>query len=186
MRSTELHGERRGWNLHIIGRVVRFRRNFLEVWIFRNVRDQFQNFVADHFSAAAAKRKNGVAHQDHAGARLVLMAYLVNSRLLNQLSGSQRAIALIKSFNVGVVQFHDVFFLCPSFPPIGALAHGSNSAHHWDAFRVAVSWSVLVLTRSFAILFLGNPCKVSEAQCFPGDRKLTSQARGTGWKPTGF
>ena len=156
MRSTELHGERRGWNLHFVRRVVRFRLIFLEVWIFRNMRDQFQNFVAHHFSAATAKRKNGVAHQDHAGARLVLMAYLVNTRLLDQLSRSQRAIALIKSFNVGIVQFHDGFILCPSFRPEGA-AHGSNSAHPWDAFRVAVSWSVLVLTKSFAILFSGNP-----------------------------
>lgn len=154
MRSTELHGERRGWNLHFKRRVVRCGLIFLEVWIFRNVRDQFQDFVADHFSAASAKRENGVAHQDHAGARLVMMAYLVDSRLLDQLSRSQRAIALIKSFKVGVVQFHDGFILCPSFPP---KAHGSNSAHPWDAFRVAASWSVLVLTKSFAILFSGNP-----------------------------
>ena len=117
MRSTELHGERRGWNLHFKRRVVRCGLIFLEVWIFRNVRDQFQNFVADHFSAAPAKRKNGVAHQDHAGARLVMMANFIDSRLLDQLSGSQRAIALIKSFKVGVVQFHDGFILCPSFPP---------------------------------------------------------------------
>ena len=119
MRSTELHGERRGWNLHFKRRVVRCGLIFLEVWIFRNMRDQFQNFVADHFSAAPAKRKNGVAHQDHAGARLVMMANFVDSRLLDQLSGSQRAIALIKSFKVGVVQFHDGFILCPSFPPKG-------------------------------------------------------------------
>jgi len=115
MRSTELHGERRGWNLHFKRRVVRCGLIFLKVRIFRNVRNQFQNFVADHFSAAAAKRKNGVAHQDYAGARLVMMAYLVDSRLLDQLSGSQRAIALIKSFKFGVVQFHDGIFLCPSF-----------------------------------------------------------------------
>ena len=152
MRSTELHGERRGLNLHLEAWVVRFRRFFLEVWILRNVRDQFQNFVAHHFSAAAAKRENGVAHQDHAGARLVLMAYLVNPRLLDQLSGSQRAIALIKSFNVSLVQFHDAFFLCPSFPR-GAMAHGSNSAHPWDALRPATSWSVLVSQKSFADLF---------------------------------
>ena len=147
MRSTELHGERRGWNLHLVGRVVRFRRIFLEVWIFRNVGNEFQNSVADHFSAAPAKRENGVAHQDHAGARLVVMAYLINPRLLDQLSGSQRAIALIKCFNVGVIQFHDGFFFpCPSFRPEGALArNGSNSANQkWDAFRVATSWSVQV------------------------------------------
>jgi len=50
-----------------------------------------------------------------------------------------------------------VSFPCPSFRPKRALAHGSNSAHHWDAFRPAVSWSVLVLTKSFANVFSGNP-----------------------------
>jgi len=108
MRSTELHGERRGLNLHLVGRVVHFGWNFLEVWIFRNVRDQLQNFVAHHFSAAPAKRENGVPHQDHAGARLVLVADFVNSGVLDQLSRSQRAIALIEYFNVGVIQFHSV------------------------------------------------------------------------------
>jgi hypothetical protein len=170
MRSTELHGERRGWNLHFKRRVVRCGVIFLEVWIFRDVRDQFQNFVAHHFSAAAAKREDGVAHQDHAGARLVLMAYLVNPRLLDQLSGSQRAIALIKSFNVSLVQFHDAFFLCPSFPR-GAMAHGSNSAHPWDALRPATSWCVLVSQKSFADFISGNPsCGLH-----------SSSARSQGW-----
>jgi len=122
MRSTELHGERRGWNLHFERRVVRCGLIFLKVRIFRNVRDQFQNFVADHFSAAAAKRKDGVAHQDHAGPRLVVMADFVNSRLLDQLSGSQRAIALIVRFNscfsVRILQFHIValFIFLPQSP----------------------------------------------------------------------
>jgi hypothetical protein len=116
MRSTELHGERRGWNLHFKGRVVRLGLIFLEVWIFRNVRNRFQNFIAHHVTAAAAKREDGVAHKDNAGPRLVLMAYLVNSGLLDQLSWSQRAIALIKSFNVGVIQFHDGLF-CVLPPP---------------------------------------------------------------------
>jgi hypothetical protein len=83
MRSTELHGERRGWNLHLAGRVVCFRRIFLEVWIFRNVWDAFQNSVTNHFTAAAAKREDGVPHQDHAGARLVLVTYFVDARLLD-------------------------------------------------------------------------------------------------------
>src|ERR1700732_5525567 len=105
MRSTELHGERRGWNLHLVGRVVYFRRIFLEVWIFRNVWNQFQNFVADQFTAATAKRENGVAHQDHAGARLVLMVYFVDPRLLNQLSRSLSEISFVKYFDVCILQF---------------------------------------------------------------------------------
>lgn len=127
MRSTELHGERRSWNLHLVGRVVRSRRIFLEVWIFRNVGNEFQNSVADHFSATPAKRKDRVAHQDHAGAWLVVMAYLVNPRLLDQLSRSQRAITLIICFYLSVIQFHDdFFFLCPSFRPKGAITMGAT------------------------------------------------------------
>jgi hypothetical protein len=87
--------------------------------------------------------------------------------LLDQLSGSQRAIALIKSFKVDIVQFHDGFILCPSFPP---KAHGSNSPHPWDAFRVPVSWSVLVLSKSFAILFSGNPKLPAETGAMQGQR----------------
>src|SRR5258708_38828224 len=104
MRSTELHGERRSWNHHLVRWVVRSGRIFLEVWIFRNVRDRFQNFVTDHFTAAAAKGKDGVAHQDHAGTWLVLMAYFVDTRLFHQLSGSQKAIGLVKGSTVS--QFH--------------------------------------------------------------------------------
>lgn len=112
MRSTELHGERRSWNHHLVRWVVRFRRIFLEVWIFRNVWDEFQNFVTDHFTAAPAKREDSVPHQKHAGARLILMAYLVNPRLLDQLSRSQRAIALVKCFDLGVLQFHSCACIC--------------------------------------------------------------------------
>lgn len=106
MCSTELHGERRSWNRHLVRWVVRFGWIFLEVWIFRDVWNQFQDFVADHFSAAAAKRKDAVAHQKYAGARLVLVTDFVDPRMLNQLSRSQSAIALIKCFDVGVLQFH--------------------------------------------------------------------------------
>ena len=118
MRSTELHGERRSWNHHLVRRVVRFRRNFLEVWIFRDVWDDFQDLVTHSLAAAPAVRKNGVAHQDHAGTWLVLMAYFVYSGLLNQLSRSQSAIALIIGFDVGVLQFHidAYFYLLPSAP----------------------------------------------------------------------
>lgn len=159
MRSTELHGERRGWNLHLVARVVRSGCIFLKVWIFRNVWDQFQNFVTDHFSAAAAIGKDGVAHQDHTGARLILMAYLVDPRLLDQISRSERAIALIIRFDVGVLQFHSVaLFLFPSFSPGSALLPGNYSANRkWDAFRVAPSWSVQAWRRSFAIFLSGNP-----------------------------
>jgi|SRR5579864_167159 len=116
MRSTELHGERRSWNHHLVRWVVRSGEIFLEVWIFRNVWDQLQDFVTDHFSTAAAKREDGVAHQKHAGARLILVAYLVNSRLLDEFSRSQSAIALIKCFDVGVLQFHSVAFFCSFLP----------------------------------------------------------------------
>ena len=158
MRSTELHGERRSWNHHLVRWVVRWGRIFLKVWVFRNVGNQFQNFVTDHFSAAAAKRKDGVAHQKYAGARLIVMAYLVNSRLLNQLSRSQSAIALVKCFDVGVLQFHIVLLVSvPSFPPKRA-APGSNSANRkWDAFRVAASWSTPDERRSFAVFFFRQP-----------------------------
>lgn len=112
MRSTELHGERRGWNLHLVGRVVYFWWIFLEVRIFRNVRDQFQNLVTHKISAAAAIREDGVLHQDHAGARLVLMAYFIDPRLLDQLSRSQSAIALIICCEVRVLQFHSDACFC--------------------------------------------------------------------------
>jgi hypothetical protein len=129
MRSTELHGERRGWNPHLVGRVVRLGRIFLEVWIFRNVGNEFQNFVSHQFSAAPAKRENGVPDQDHAGARLVLMADFVNSGVLDQFSRSERAIALIKCFDVGVLQFHSgASFLFPSLLPGSTPPLGSNSA----------------------------------------------------------
>lgn len=154
MRSTELHGERRSLNRHLMRWVVRIGRIFLEVWIFRNVGNQLQNFVTDHFSAAAAKRKDGVAHQKHAGARLVLMAYLVDPRSLDEFSRSQSAIALVICFDVGVLQFHIVLLVSvPSFPPKRA-ALGSNSANRkWDAFRVAASWSAPDERRSFAVFF---------------------------------
>src|SRR5579859_6077373 len=116
MRSTELHGERRSWNHHLVRRVVRSGRIFLKVWIFRNVGNEFQNFVTDHFSAAAAKRKDGVAHQEHARARLILMTYFVNTRLLDEFSRSQSAIALIKCLDVGVLQFHSVACFCSFLP----------------------------------------------------------------------
>jgi hypothetical protein len=165
MRSTELHGERRGLNLHLEAWVVRFRRFFLKVWILRNVRDQFQNFVTDHFSAAAAKREDGVAHQDHAGARLVLMAYLVDPRLLDKFSGNQRAIALIECFNICVLQFHSGACFCSFLPSaLERAALGSNSANQkWDAFRVATSWSAPVQRRSFAIFFSGNPNQTADS-----------------------
>lgn len=164
MRSTELHGERRGWNLHLVRRVVRFGRIFPEVWIFRNVWDQFQNFVTDHFSAAAAKREDGVAHQDHAGARLVLMAYFVDPRLLNQFSRSQRAIALIKCFDVGVLQFHSRACFCPSFRPgsaggareqLGPSNHGMRSGEpQVGALRLR---QVVLL-----FFFSGNPSRMRQ------------------------
>src|SRR5215831_3602891 len=97
MRSTKLHGERKSWNHHLVRWVVRFRWIFLEVWIFRDVGDEFQDFVTHSLAAAAAIRENGVAHQDHGGARLILVADFVYPGLLHQLSRSQCAVGLVKS-----------------------------------------------------------------------------------------
>ena len=174
MRSTELHGERRGWNLHLVDRVVRFRRIFLEVWIFRNVRDQFQNFVTHHFSAAAAKRKNGVAHQDHAGARLVLMADFVDPRLLDQLSRSQRAIGLVKGFDVVSFSAMIVLFLCSFLrPPQSAPCLRATQLHRrWDAFRVAASWCARHATEDvFAIFIFRQPQVLRRHTAALHDRK---------------
>lgn len=157
MRSTELHGERRGWNLHLVGRVVRSTWIFLEVWIFRDVWDQFQNFVTDHVSAAPAIREDSIPHQDHAGARLVLMAYLIDSRLLDQFSRSQRAIALIKYFDVGVLQFHRLFLFLPSAPTKPARAGSNSSIRKWDAFSVATSWSAVLRQEVFAVFLFRQP-----------------------------
>ena len=104
MRSTELHGERRSWNHHLVRRVVRSRQIFLEVWIFRDMRDEFQDLVTHSLAAAAAIRKNGVAHQDHVGARLVLVADFIYPGLLHQLSRSQKAVGLVKGCSVS--RFH--------------------------------------------------------------------------------
>jgi hypothetical protein len=61
--------------------------------------------------------------------------------MLDQFSWSQRAIALIKYFDVGVLQFHSVACFCSSLQPHKRAAPGSNSASRkWDAFRVATSW----------------------------------------------
>src|SRR6476646_10401497 len=111
MRSTELHGERRSWNHHLVRRVVRFRRIFLEVWIFRDVRDEFQDFVTHILPTAAAIRKNGVAHQDHAGARLVLVADFIYPGLLHQLSRSQYAVGLVKDRSISWCHASLVVFL---------------------------------------------------------------------------
>jgi hypothetical protein len=165
MRSTELHGERRGWNLHLVGRVVCFMgrvvcfwRIFLEVWIFRNVWDEFQNSVTNHFTAAAAKREDGITHQEHAGARLVLVAYFVDPGLLNQFSWSQGAIGLVKCFDVCVLQSHIGACFCSFLQPSGARRAREQLVHEkWDALRVTTSWCPMLLRTLFAILFSGNP-----------------------------
>ena len=155
MRSTELHGERRGWNLHLVDGVVRFRRIFLEVWIFRNMRDQFQNFVTHHVSATAAKGKNAVAHQNHAGARLILMADFVDTRLLNQLSRSQRAIGLVKGCSVSWYHASLVVFL-PGQQQRAMLESNSAPADvmrsEYPQVGAPTTW-----TAAIAVLFLGNP-----------------------------
>ncbi|HLK52707.1 MAG TPA: hypothetical protein VKU42_04580 [Candidatus Angelobacter sp.] len=109
MRSIELHGERRSWNPHLVGRVVRLFYVFyvfLEVWIFRDVRHQFQNFVAHLLTASAAIRKDSVAGEEHGGARLIVMADFVYPGVLDQLSWNQQAICLVKNCIVNILQFH--------------------------------------------------------------------------------
>ena len=126
MRSTELHGERRGWNLHLVRRVVRFRRIFLEVWILRDMRDEFQDLVAHFLAAAAAIRENAMTHQDHAGARLVLVADFVYPGLFYQLSWSQQAVGLVKGCSVS--RFHASLLLCSFLCRRGRAMLESNSA----------------------------------------------------------
>jgi hypothetical protein len=92
MRSIELHGERRGWNPHFVTRVVRNGQVFLEVWIFRDVRHQFLNFITHALSALPAIGENGVARKNHGSARLVMVANLIDARVFHQFSGSQRAV----------------------------------------------------------------------------------------------
>src|SRR5215467_8685030 len=115
MRSTKLHGERKSWNHHLVRWVVRFRWIFLEVWIFRDVGDEFQDFVTHSLAAAAAIRKNGVTHQDHGGARLVLVADFVYPGMLHQLSRSQYAVGLVKLCSVSRIH---LLLLC-SFLDLG-------------------------------------------------------------------
>ena len=71
--------------------------------------------------------------------------------------------------------FYSVSFL----PPEGALAQGSNSAHDWDAFRVAVSWSVLVLPKSFAVLFFRQPQAA-------GEHRSSAKLQGSATTPANF
>ena len=60
------------------------------------MRHQLQGLVAHQLTALPAKREDGIAHQDHAGALLVVMANLVNSGMPDRLSGNQQAISLFK------------------------------------------------------------------------------------------
>lgn len=60
------------------------------------MRHQLQGPVAHQFTALPAKREDRVAHQDHAGALLVMMADLVNPGMMHRLSGNQHAIGLVK------------------------------------------------------------------------------------------
>ena len=156
MRSTELHGERRSRNHLLVQRVVRFRRIFLEVWIFRDMRDNFQDLVTHSLATAAAIRKDGVAHQDHAGARLVLVADFVYPGLLHQLSRSQYAVGLVKDCSVSWCHASLVMFL-PGPRQVRAMLE-SNSAPA-DEMR-SEQPQVGGLTRSaaaIAFLFSGNP-----------------------------
>jgi hypothetical protein len=155
MRPVELHGERTGRNPHRVRRVVRFVDLFLKVWILRDMRHQFQNFVAYLLAALPAIRKNSVARQDHGGARLVVMAYLINPGVLDQLTWRQQAIRLVKDCDVCIFKSHATFVCVPfshsastalfsqaavfrSDPLLSVLR--SNSACNWDAFWVTSSW----------------------------------------------
>jgi hypothetical protein len=77
------------------------------------MRHQFQYFVAYQLSASPAKRKNGVAHQEHGSARLIVMANFINSRKFNHLSRFPRAIGLVKiRCSCDVIQFHVFLVTC--------------------------------------------------------------------------
>ena len=96
MRSSELHGERRGWNPHLVTRVVRNGQVFLEVWIFRDVRHKLLNFITHALSTLPAKGEDGVARKNHCSARLVMVANLIDARVFHQFSRSERAVTLVE------------------------------------------------------------------------------------------
>lgn len=88
--------------------------------------DELQDFVTHSLATAAAIRKDGVAHQDHAGARLVLVADFVYPGLLHQLSRSQYAVGLVKDCSVSWFHASLVVFL-PGPRQVRAMLE-SNSA----------------------------------------------------------
>ena len=155
MRPVELHGERRSRNPHLVRWVVRFLNLFLEVWIFRDMRHQFQNFVAYLLTASAAVRKDSVTGEEHGGTRFVVMAYLINPRVLDQFTRRQQAVRLVKYCDVCFLKSHATLFVFPSRTPRALLFFSlaavfrsnpslpvlrSNSACNWDAFWVTSSW----------------------------------------------
>src|SRR5260221_9576648 len=105
MLFVELQRERSGWNAHCVGRVVRWRRVFAEVVIFRDVGHGLHQLVADAFTASAAIGKDGVAHQDDRGSGLVMVADFIDAGALDQLSGTQGAVRLVKGLNVSLGHF---------------------------------------------------------------------------------
>src|SRR5260221_2378138 len=105
MLFVELQRERSGWNAHCIRRVVRWRRVFAEVVIFRDVGHGLHQLVTDAFTASAAVGKDGVAHQDDRGPGFVMVADFIDAGALDQLSGTQGTVRLVKDLRVFLGHF---------------------------------------------------------------------------------
>src|SRR5262249_21947901 len=116
MRPAQLHGERRCWNRHLVTQVV-WRKIFLKIRVLRNMRYLFQKPVPYQIAASAAVREDGIANQDDRGAVLVVVADLINSRILHQLSGSQQTAFLIDQCVIFLFPFH--CFVSIPFPGPG-------------------------------------------------------------------
>jgi hypothetical protein len=76
---------------------------------------RLQQLVSDTLTAVPAEGKNGIAHQDDRGPGIILMADFIDSGVLDQLSGIQGTVSLVK-LNVFV---------------------------HWCTLRIALNWLVL-------------------------------------------
>jgi len=108
MCSTQLSCDSIGRNLHLVSRVVRWWRAFLEVRVFGDVRRQLMDLVAHLVAASPAIREYGVASQDCAGTLFVMVTDLIDTGVLHHVSRSQEAIGLIKSRVVLVFWFHRI------------------------------------------------------------------------------
>lgn len=87
--------------MHNVAGVV-WRRIFAKILVFRDVRHNLHQLVTDASTALPAIRKHGIAHQDHRGAALVVVADFINSGMLDQLPWIDRTVRLVK----GLSAFH--------------------------------------------------------------------------------